>query len=410
MNILSERTQMAVKIVENWCTEVGLTVHPDKSETVIFTKNRNLTGFENSRIFGREIALKNEAKYLGIMLDSKLNWSKHIQYRLGKCLRIFWCCRSAIGKTWGLSPKNVLWIYNAIVKPMLAYGSFLWWYGTNTTTAKGKLSHLQRVACLAITGAMSTTPQAALEALLSLPKLDKYIEAEAKNTAYRLRRCITDAQHRYAKHTNILKALYNQNHIIESANDHIKTVYMFDRNYDVVIPQKTDWSNRLIKVNYYAHVYFTDGSVKNESSGYGALYTRDHVIMRGQCGKYAKITQSEIIAIHTCCIHAINNKLNGQICIYSDSIGALNALKSPKINSELVLECVRLLEQLTHSCKVSLIWLPAHNGIYGNEVADKIAKYAAIEILLRPEPLIAIEQPLFRNLTNTRLAQKNFGG
>ena len=178
---------------------------------------------------------------------------------------------------------------------------------------------------------------------------------------------------------------------------------MFDRNYDVVIPQKTDWSNRLIKVNYYAHVYFTDGSVKNESSGYGALYTRDHVIMRGQCGKYAKITQSEIIAIHTCCIHAINNKLNGQICIYSDSIGALNALKSPKINSELVLECVRLLEQLTHSCKVSLIWLPAHNGIYGNEVADRIAKYAATEIPLGPEPLIAIEQPLIRKLTNTWL-------
>ena len=334
---------------------------------MIFTKNRKLTGFKNPIIFDHEIALKDDAKYLGIMMDSKLNW----------------------------------WIYNAIVKPMLAYGSFFWWYGTHTIAAKGKLSHLQLVACLAITGAMSTSPQAALEALLSLPKLDKYIESEAKNTAYRLRRRITDVQHMHAKHTNIFKALYNQNRIIESADDYIIMVYMFDKNYDVVIPQKLDWTNRLIKVNYSTHTYITDGSVKNDESGYGAFYMRDHVVMRGQCGKYAKVTQTEIAVIHACCIHAINNKFTAQICIYSDRIGALNAPKSPKINSEMVLECVQLLEQLARTCKLTLIWLPAHNGIYGNETADKIAKYAATKNPFGPEPLIAIEQPLIRNIATS---------
>lgn len=326
LKILAERTQVAVKIVEKWCNEVGLSIHPDKSEIVIFTKNRKIVGFKNPKIYGHEIANRDSAKYLGIVLDSKLNWSKHINYRLGKCLRIFWCCRSAIGKSWGLSPKNILWIYNAIVKPMLAYGSFLWWYGTNTITIKDKLSHLQRVACLAITGAMSTTPQSAMETLLGLPKLDKYIEAEAKNTAYRLRRCITDAQFRYAKHTNILKNLYDHDSILSAADDHVKTVYMFEKNYTVYFPQKHEWTEKTIKVNYRTHVYFTDGSVRKDGSGYGALYLRDHTIIRGQCGNFAKATQTEIIAIHACCIHAIKNKLIGPVSIYSDSVGALNPL------------------------------------------------------------------------------------
>lgn len=118
-----------------------------------------------------------------LVLDSKLTWTKHLEHRISKCLKIFWCCRSAIGKSWGLTPRNILWIYNAIVKPMLAYGAFIWWKGTVTAIASKKLGHIQRVACLAITGAMPTTPQAALEAMLYLPKLEAYIMKVARNTA-----------------------------------------------------------------------------------------------------------------------------------------------------------------------------------------------------------------------------------
>lgn len=167
LSVLSDSTQSGIRIVEKWCDETGLSVNPDKSEIVIFTKNRLMNGYRNPKIFGKEIMNTNQTKYLGIILDSKLNWSKHIDYRLNKCLKIFWCCRSAIGKTWGLTPKNILWIFDTIVKPMLAYGSFIWWYGITTEYAKNKLNHLRRMACIAIAGAMRTTPQAALEALLN---------------------------------------------------------------------------------------------------------------------------------------------------------------------------------------------------------------------------------------------------
>lgn len=109
-----------MKVVEKWCENAGLSVNPDKSELVIFTKNRNLTGFKNPKIFGREIIRKNSVKYLGITLDSKLNWAEHIENTLNKGLRIFWSCRSAIGKNgafhqkpfYGYSnsaPNNYVW-------------------------------------------------------------------------------------------------------------------------------------------------------------------------------------------------------------------------------------------------------------------------------------------------------------
>lgn len=101
-------TQRGVKITEKWCNEVGLTENPNKSEIVIFTKNRELVSFHEPTLFGAKISRKQSAKYLGITMDSRLNWSEHIESRLEKCVRIFWCCRSAIGKTWGLSPKSIM--------------------------------------------------------------------------------------------------------------------------------------------------------------------------------------------------------------------------------------------------------------------------------------------------------------
>jgi hypothetical protein len=49
-----------------------------------------------------------------------------------------------------------------------------------------ELNKLQRLACLAITGAMRTTQTAPMEVLLGFPPLLVIIEAEAKVAIYRL--------------------------------------------------------------------------------------------------------------------------------------------------------------------------------------------------------------------------------
>ena len=51
-----------------------------------------------------------------------------------------------------------MWIYTAVIRPMIAYGAVVWWPKSKQTTAKIKLNQVQRVACPSITGAMRTTP------------------------------------------------------------------------------------------------------------------------------------------------------------------------------------------------------------------------------------------------------------
>jgi hypothetical protein len=53
-------------------------------------------------------------------------------------------------------------------------------------TTKIQLGRIQRMACLAITGAMKSTPTAAMEVLLNLTPLDLLIMAEARMALYRL--------------------------------------------------------------------------------------------------------------------------------------------------------------------------------------------------------------------------------
>lgn len=141
-----------------------------------------------------------------------------------------------------------------------------------------------------------------------MPTLDSYITAEARNTAYRLRHFITESQLRNSSHTNALIDLYKYKPILGAPNDFIKPIYIFERNYKVIIPSKDDWENERAKIDYLSHLYFADGSKRTMGSGYGVHMSNDSRDLMDQCGEYAEITQAEIIAIEICCLDDIRKQ------------------------------------------------------------------------------------------------------
>lgn len=390
MRTISDRTQFAVKIVEEWCLEVGLRVNPAKSESIIFTKNRIKDGFTVPTLFGDVIPLKAEVKYLGVILDQKLNWRKHIENRIGKCLRVFWCCRSAIGKTWGLSPKCLLWIYDCIVKQMLAYGAFVWWQGTKSAVMRAKLNHLQRVACLCVTGAMSTTPQTALDILLSLPRLEDFIEGEAMKTAFRLKHIIRYNPYLRNTHVDALENTLEIESILGAPCDRlINSRYIFERNFDVIITRDL---NDFCRVVQWANVaFYTDGSLKSKGSGYGIHCIETDTNESIPLGNLATIKQIEITAINECGKIISEHGTLGRIAIFTDSLGAVKALKDCVINSQTVLECRQRLQEISVNNEVRLVWIRGHSSIRGNETADELAKAAAAKNVQGPEPFLPID-------------------
>jgi len=70
---------------------------------------------------------------------------------------------------------------------MLVYAAVVWWLRVQLGTARTMLESIQRLACLAVTGSICTTPTAAMEILLGLTPLDLYIKNVAMTSCYRLK-------------------------------------------------------------------------------------------------------------------------------------------------------------------------------------------------------------------------------
>jgi hypothetical protein len=118
-----DRMQGALSCVENWCREK---VNADKTTMVLFTNNRKIGGFYNPRLFGTELRMTDQVKYLGVILDKKFDWKAHLEHRMHKACIAYWQCCRTLQKTWRLPPKMVAWLYSSVVRPILSYTSLVW--------------------------------------------------------------------------------------------------------------------------------------------------------------------------------------------------------------------------------------------------------------------------------------------
>lgn len=393
LDTVCNRTQDALGIVESWCNRAKLSVNPSKTELMVFTKKRNLTDFQKPKIFGHGLEMKNKVKYLGLTLTPKLNWNDHILYRITKCVRVFWTCRRAIGKIWGLRPTNILWIFTAIARPMLTYGALLWWKGVTTQKAERKINQIQRLACLAITGAYSTTSQSALEAILNLPSIKNYIIGEARLSALRLKNMIKHTNGTLNGHLQILDDVHKENPILMATNDQMTAKYSFNKRFDTLISTSEDWINPNFRQIHTGDYWFTDACVKPQGGGYGVVDDANHRNFHGPLGNDLTPKHAEIAAIHICCSIIASEGTNGQdLYICTESQQAIHALVEYKTKSKLIYECISLLNDLSINRNVTLIQTPKCSDIPGSVTASEMATVGAKQLPTGPLPLLPITE------------------
>jgi len=263
------------------------------------------------------------------------------------------------------------------------------WSKIMQKTAKIQLGRIQRMACLAITGAMKSTPTAAMEMLLNLSLLDLFILAEARMALYRLHILKQPADP--ITEAGLLSIWKNvSDPILDMWSDYTILVYYFSRIFSIAIDWDF-WRNKDLVFPEDALVWFTDGSRANSGTGSGIFGLRPNRSFSFPLGKFATVFQTEIYAITQCaCVNIRRAYKNKRILIFSDSQAALNALSSPKVTSALVAERLDALSALASLNEVTLIWVPVHRGILGNEEADKLARQASTMPLLGPKPALGI--------------------
>ena len=110
-------------------------------------------------------------------------------------------------------------------------------------SAKKKLSRVQRLACLGLTGAMCTTPTNAVEALICLPPLEIVVQSEARSAAHHLWSLGGWSYlHPNQGHSTILMWSQQSDPIFNMAVDVIRPAFNFEPKYRVTMLAREDWT------------------------------------------------------------------------------------------------------------------------------------------------------------------------
>jgi len=165
------------------------------------------------------------------------------------------------------------------------------------------------MACPTITGAMKTTPTAAMELLYNFTPLDLLIMAEVRMTLYRLHKFIQTAD--CTASAGMLSIWKNvSDHVLDKQSDHTIPVYNFSKLYKVI----TDvdyWRNNDLKLPEDIIVLSTDGSRTDSGTGAGVYGIRRNRSFSFSLGKFASVFQTEIYAIIQCAYENIRRDQKG---------------------------------------------------------------------------------------------------
>jgi len=84
-------------------------------------------------------------KYLGIIIDKRLNFNAHIDYTTGKCIKLIHALSKSAKVNWGIRHDVLRMIYFGAILPILSYGAQVW---VDSLQRKGNALKLRRIEIL----------------------------------------------------------------------------------------------------------------------------------------------------------------------------------------------------------------------------------------------------------------------
>lgn len=133
----TKKLQSSINSITSWLKDWRIKANETKSVQVSFTLRRDTC--PPVTMNGKQLSQQENIRYLGIYLDRRLTWQKHIftkRKALGMKLRnMYWLLNNKSK----MLLENKLLVYKCIIKPIWTYGLQLW-----GTAAKSNIEILQR--------------------------------------------------------------------------------------------------------------------------------------------------------------------------------------------------------------------------------------------------------------------------
>lgn len=168
----SRNLQIALNDIQNWLKVWRIKANENKSVHITFTNRRE--SCPTVTFNGQQLKHVDTVKYLGMHLDRRLNWQKHIftkRKQLGLQLhKLYWM----IGRRSKLSVDNKVLVYKTILKPIWTYGIQLW--GTTSNSNIEIFQRFQNKVLRLIVDAPWYVPNAVIQRDLKVPSIKEEIQ------------------------------------------------------------------------------------------------------------------------------------------------------------------------------------------------------------------------------------------
>ena len=117
IHIAAKLLQQDLLKLAMWCDKWRIKLNPTKTKVIIFSRSILTRKTElNLKLYGEALKIYPQVKFLGITLNSQLNFKKHFEEILDCCNTRYHCLRLLVNKKWRPSPATIIKIYNAFVQ------------------------------------------------------------------------------------------------------------------------------------------------------------------------------------------------------------------------------------------------------------------------------------------------------
>ena len=397
--------QSAIHKVENWGRDNGLTFSQAKTIAVIFTRKYKIPKVDKLIINGGEVEYQNSAKYLGVTIDSKLNWNEHVESKIKKVKNLLFCIKGVASKTWGPSPKLMKWAYTGMIRPVMTHGAIVWAQAVaEKVTLQKKLEKLNRLACLSVSPVRKSTPTGGMEVIYDIAPLDIYIQQMGLMSYWRTR------GHKYVKwdgiglvnlkgHRRTWKQKVKEADIHPMPEDNL---YFPEPLFAKYVVETDSYEEGLDNPEITARAY-TIGTQKAGNSGYGyTIYGAKNLIEEnsGYLGKHATIAQAELLAIEECSIAFFKMQIweyADQVTIFSNSQGTLKTLEQWESQSKQLSSCYEMLNVLTRHVNVNLRYIKTSVKSFNCLKAKHMAQIGTQSTTIGCEPYLGLPAKFFKD-------------
>jgi ribonuclease HI len=405
-----QKIQEVMERAEEWRIKHGVQFEPSKYVLVHFTRNTRRKTEAALTLRETTVSPTSEARYLGVIFDSKLNFKAHRAHATKRGTNLAIAMNGIAKATRGPHFKYTRQLFTTVVAPTTDHAAIVWYRpgknGTQNTTQLTSLRTVQRLAMKAITGCFRTTPTDALEYETDL--LPPHLRLKCKILQSLTRMQTLPPDHPVKRQLSNITHARTMPLTFPSTLEHLVRTFpeYATEPLETIIPYAIPpWWEPSIQVhlepskkdamehhdqNAPVHqadpntlVIYTDGSGNKGHIGAATYCPVDKTTQQQYVGKASTHTvyAAELVAIQLA-LNALKKHRNKTKCIiYSDSQPAVKAIiKIRRQSGQSILTEIHKTAETIHTqrpqLQVTVIWIPGHKGIQGNEEADKAAKAA----------------------------------